>query len=312
MDFHAHAKKNTRKSLVFVALIFTILGLLLCPFGFLFTSDPVVALIMGAFVASIVVTILYFSAAKITLSLTKAQEIDESHREIHNIVEEMALASGYPKPRIYMIDDPAPNAFAVGSRKEGHIVFTSGLLNLLTREELQGVTAHEMAHLKNSDSRMMTIVAGVSVAIALLGDFFGRLALSAGHADDDDYGPFAFIIVFIVGLVVSLIAPLLAVLIQSAVSREREWLADATAVNMTRNPAGLRGALQKMQILPTAPAVTRSSNAHLWISEPLSAQDIQKQEKRARAGKKRGSWTATHPPIEDRIARLTEQERLYG
>lgn len=312
MDFHAHAKRNTHKSLIFVALIFALLGLLLYPLTFVLTGNPTTALVISAGIASIIIASLYFSAAKITLSLAKAQELDESHQVIHNIVEEMSLASGHPKPRVYMIDDPAPNAFAVGSRKEGHIVFTSGLLNILTREELQGVTAHEIAHLKNSDSRMMTIVAGVSVAIALLADFFGHIALYSG-SDDDNHNPLAFIFIFVIGLVVSLVAPLLAVLIQSAVSREREWLADATAVDITRNPAGLRGALEKMQDVPTAPSTARSSNSHLWISEPLNAQDIQKKSHRARAGKKpRGSWRATHPPLEDRIERLLTQEQLYA
>jgi heat shock protein HtpX len=227
---------------------------------------------------------------------------DPGARMLMNVVSEMAIASGLPMPRVYVIDDPDPNAFATGRDPEhASVAVTTGLLTAMNREELQGVVAHEMAHIRNYDIRTMTIVAALVGAVLLLTDWASRVRLGGGRRRDDEgegglSGPLA-LVVFVVWLVAILLAPLVGQILATAVSRNREYLADATGAELTRNPLGLARALQK---LAAATAPTRKiarGTAHLCITDPL-----------ARALDDRegvvADLFATHPPIQQRIARL--------
>lgn len=223
---------------------------------------------------------------------------DPRGRQLQNVAEEMAIAAGLPVPRIYVVPDPDPNAFATG-RDPAHasIAVTTGLLDLLNREELQGVVAHEVAHIRNYDTRTMTVIAALLGAILLLHDWAGRLSRVGtvrvgGRGRGKGGAPF-----LLLWLLLVLVAPLLGRLLAMAVSRTREFQADATAAELTRNPLGLAGALRKLE---EAFSPTRSINrgvAHLCIVDPLGL----------KAGLREGFWAdlfATHPPMATRIARL--------
>lgn len=223
---------------------------------------------------------------------------DPKGRQLQNVVEEMAIAAGLPVPRIYVVPDPDPNAFATGRDPEhASIAVTVGLMALLNREELQGVVAHEMAHVRNYDTRTMTVMAALLGAILLLHDWTGRLVRmgpvsGGGRRGRKVAGP-----ALLFWLLLVLLAPLIGRLLAMAVSRTREYQADATAAELTRNPLGLAGALRKLE---EAVAPTRSINrgvAHLCIVDPLGL----------KVGLHEGFWAdlfATHPPIATRIARL--------
>ncbi len=223
---------------------------------------------------------------------------DPRGRQFQNVVEEMAIAAGLPVPKIYVVPDPDPNAFATGRDPEhASIAVTAGLLDLLNREELQGVVAHEMAHIRNYDTRTMTVMAALLGAILLLHDWAGRLsrtgAVRVGGRGRGRVGaPF-----LLLWLLLVLVAPLIGRLLAMTVSRTREYQADATAAELTRNPLGLAGALRKLE---EAFSPTRSINrgvAHLCIVDPLGL----------KASLREGFWAdlfATHPPMPARIARL--------
>jgi heat shock protein HtpX len=216
---------------------------------------------------------------------------------LFNVVEEMSIAAGIPMPRVYLIDDPALNAFATGrDPQHAAVAITSGLRHKLTRDELQGVIAHEMSHIRNYDIRLMLLMAVLVGTIVMLSDVFwqiGRGGRSSSSSKSEGKGGMIVLIVFIVAVILALIAPILAQIIQFAVSRQREYLADATAVELTRYPQGLANALRKLQ---GDAAVLKSANrgtAHLFIANPIA-------KFQARAE----SVFASHPPLKDRIARL--------
>lgn len=227
---------------------------------------------------------------------------DPAARVLMNVVTEMAIASGLPMPKVFVVDDPDPNAFATG-RDPDHasIAVTTGLLMAMNREELQGVIAHEMAHVRNYDIRTMTVVAALLGAVLLLADWTSRVRLRGPRSRDDDgggglSGPLG-LVVFLVWLAAIVLAPLVGQLLATAVSRQREYLADASGAELTRNPLGLAKALQKLEAA-TAPTVRIArGTAHLCITDPLN-RAIDNQEGFV------ADLFATHPPIHDRIARL--------
>jgi heat shock protein HtpX len=219
-----------------------------------------------------------------------------------NVVTEMAIASGLPMPRVYVVDDPDPNAFATG-RDPGHasIAVATGLLMTMNREELQGVIAHEMSHIRNYDIRTMTLVAALLGAVLLLADWTSRVRLSGRGSRDDDRGgglsgPLG-LVVFAVWVLAIVLAPLVGQLLATAVSRQREYLADASGAELTRNPLGLAKALRKLEAATAPTAKIARGTAHLCIMDPLN-----------RAVDNKEGWVAdrlaTHPPIHQRIARL--------
>jgi heat shock protein HtpX len=226
-------------------------------------------------------------------------------RQLDNVVDEMAIAAGLPRPRVYVVPDADPNAFATG-RDPAHasLAVTRGLLDALDREELQGVVAHEMSHIRNLDVRVMTIVAALVGGVALLSDWARRGMMWGGGSrrrDDDrrDGGGVAGVVLFVLWLVAVMLAPLMAQALAMLVSRKREYLADASGAELTRNPIGLARALEKIEsaVAPTR-AINRGS-AHLCIADPLGRQ----------ANLREGFWSdlfASHPPMAARIAALKE------
>lgn len=230
---------------------------------------------------------------------------DPSAKILMNVVTEMAIASGLPRPKVYVVDDLDPNAFATGRGPEhASIAVTAGLLTAMTRDELQGVIAHEMSHIRNYDIRKMTVVAALLGAVLLLTDWASRIRLRSGprRAKGDDRGGglgLLGLVVFVVWVLAALLAPLAGRLLATAVSRSREYLADASAAELTRNPLGLAGALRKLEAAAAPTARIPQGTAHLCIADPLG-----------RAVNEREGWLAdlfgTHPPIHDRITRLEQ------
>jgi heat shock protein HtpX len=226
---------------------------------------------------------------------------DPAERVLDNVVEEMAIAGGLPKPAVFVIPDSDPNAFATGSGPDrASIAVTRGLLEKLSREELQGVVSHEMSHVRNYDIRLMTVVAALAGAILLLSDWGRRgMAFGGRRRDSDRGGGGAAVLLAAVWIVSIILAPIIAQVVSLAVSRQREYLADATGAELTRNPLALAAALQKIAAAVEPTPSIKQGIAHLCIEDP-----------RGRAiEQKRGFFAdlfATHPPIEDRIARLRE------
>ena len=306
-DFHRYAKQNRRRTALFVFYSFVLLGVMLSALSILYFGLEL-GTIISVSATVIIITILYFNASRVALGMTRAKEVSaEQAPQLHNIVDEMVLASGITKPRIYVIDDHSMNAFAAGTAEKGHVVFTRGLLRDLNREEVQGVAAHELAHLSNGDSKLMTKVAAVGLAIGIVADIGIRMLIFGGQGTSANRnGPLA-IILLVVALLGIILAPILSLLIQASISREREWLADATAVNYTRNPSGLRSALEKLQEGATAPSKHSSTAAHLWIASPVNELK-EGRDGRTRVKKRKSSRFDTHPPIAERIKRLQSME----
>jgi heat shock protein HtpX len=227
---------------------------------------------------------------------------DPNSKVLMNVVTEMAIASGLPMPKVYVLDDSDPNAFATGRDPEhASIAVTTGLLMAMSRDELQGVMAHEMSHIRNYDIRTMTVVAALLGSILLLSDWASRIRFGGGRSsDDDDRGGASGLlglVIFVVWIVAIALAPIIGQLLAMAVSRSREYLADASGAEMTRNPMGLANALRKLQAATAPTLKVNRGSAHLCITDPLER----------RVNEKEGALAdifATHPPIDDRIARL--------
>lgn len=247
----------------------------------------------------------YYSSDKIALAMSHARPADENdYRQLHNIVEGLAIAAGLPKPRVYVVTDDAPNAFATGRDPEhSAVAVTTGLLEKLSRDELEGVVAHELAHIKNRDTLVMTLAVTLVGVVVLLADVLARAMWWGGGEDDDSRGLGAPIA--ILGIVLLVTAPLFAQLLQFAISRRREFLADAEAVALTRYPDGLIGALEKLRADKTVVRNGSRATAHLWIESPI-ARDAH--EARRGSAAKQGAWLNrlfdTHPPLEQRIDAL--------
>lgn len=237
----------------------------------------------------------YWFSDKIVLKMTGAQPATlETNRELYNIVENLAITAGLPMPKVYIVNDPSPNAFATGRNPDHAVVaVTTGLLQILDRSELEGVVAHEMAHIGNRDMLVMTVAVVLAGFIAIISDFLMRSMLWGGNGNNRDRHP-AFLIIAIVGII---LAPIAAQLIQMTISRKREYLADATGALLTRYPEGLASALEKISSSHTPMRKASHATAHLFISDPF------KDNKRS-IGQKIGGLFQTHPPARDRIAKL--------
>jgi heat shock protein HtpX len=240
----------------------------------------------------------YYSSDSIVLKMTGAREIQQSDNpNLFNLIHEVTIASGLPMPKVAIVTDDAPNAFATGRNPEHAVIaFTTGILAVMDRDQLQGVVAHEMSHVGNRDTLVSAVAATTAGAIALLSDFLTRMMwFGGGRRDSREHNsnPLALI----VSLIVIILAPIAAVLLKSAVSRRREALADATAVAFTRNPAGLRSALEVLAADSTVVRQRSTAVAHIWIESPLDAKSVSR-------------LFATHPPIEERIAALRAMESL--
>ncbi len=286
---------NKRKTALFIIVTSLFLGAL----GYIIIRVANWGIAGYAFFGVFIVlynVILYYNSDKIALSSTGSVLADpEEFKTLHNIVEEVCIASGVPKPKVYVMPSPAPNAFATGRNpKNASIAVTSGLLEMMNREELQGVIAHEISHVRNYDILLQTIVAVIGGLTILLRDFFLRYSFGGGRKTNIRRGGGQVgLILIVVGLVLAIIAPLFVALIRAAISRQREYLADASGAYITRYPKGLAQALAKLRDNHQPLYRASQANAHLFIANPF--------------GKDRAdiaSMLATHPPIDKRIDRL--------
>ncbi|MER3389663.1 MAG: M48 family metalloprotease [Microcella sp.] len=236
----------------------------------------------------------YFASSSQALSMAGARQIEKrDNPRLYRIVENLAITEGLPMPKVYIVNDPAPNAFATGRDPEhASVAATTGLLDLMDDRELTGVMAHELGHVKNYDIRVSTIVFGLVVAVGLLADILVRMAFFGGNRNNGNP------IVLVFGLVAMIVAPLVATLIQAAVSRQREYLADATGALTTRDPEALASALQKLGDYARPMRKQNSTMAHLWISDPMKPGVIDR-------------MFQTHPPIPDRVKRLMENSTRF-
>jgi heat shock protein HtpX len=265
----------------------------------------VVGVVVGVVIAGLMTFGAYWKSDAVALAATRAQpaSIDEYPR-LHNLVEGLALAAGIPKPRVYVVHDPAPNAFATGRDPEhAAMAVTTGLMETMTRTELEGVIAHELAHIRNYDIRVTTIAVATAGAIAIIADLFWRLLWFGGGGRSRNNNSGGNPIALIGIIVVVVLAPVAAGLIRAAVSRRREALADATAVELTRYPTGLRQALEKLADNTAVVHHASHATAHLWIESPLDREEGHQQAKL-------NSLFDTHPPIADRINALRQLEGL--
>jgi heat shock protein HtpX len=247
-------------------------------------------LYLALVIGTVYALIQYFLASKLALAMNGAKEIQKKDNpRFYRIVENLAITTGMPTPKVYLINDPAPNAFATG-RDPNHAVVaaTTGLLDIMDDTELEAVMAHEMGHVKNYDIRVMMIVFGLVSAIGLIADLIFHFMWFSG---DDDRQPNPLFIAL--GIVAAILAPFIATLVQLAVSRRREYLADSTGALVTRYPEGLARALEKIRDHGSALKRQNTATAHFFFASPLK-------------GKSLARLFSTHPPIEDRIARLRE------
>lgn len=239
----------------------------------------------------------YYGSDKLVLTMTGAKLIQESDNpKLFGLVQEVCIASGLKLPKIAIVADPAPNAFATGRNPEHALIaFTTGILDVMDRDELQGVIAHEMSHVANRDTLVSAVAATTAGAIAILSDVLMRMMWFGGGRRNQNSNSNPLLIVF--SLLILVLAPIAAVLLKSAISRKRESLADATAVSFTRNPAGLRAALEVLARDSTVVQQRSTSVAHIWIESPLDGSSVSK-------------LFSTHPPIQERIAALKAMESL--
>jgi heat shock protein HtpX len=286
---------NRRGSLLFVFGLILLLVALCTAIVGMYSPNQWWLGTLGAGILGIIAGLVaYYSGSDILLSISHAREATQAEdRVLNNVVEEMAIAAGIPKPKIYVIDDSAPNAFATGrDPQHAAVVFTTGLIDKLDRDELQGVAAHEMSHVRNYDTRFMTVVSIIAGMIPLIADAFGRSLWYGGgrrsrSRDDNGLGA----IFAVVAIVLSILAPIFALLLQFAISRKREYLADASAAEMTRYPEGLARALQKIASDPEPLEVANRATQHMYIINPL----------RGGGG---NDLFSTHPSTESRVQAL--------
>ena len=298
LDFHAQQAANQRKTYALLFGMAVVTVALIYGVGLWLGQGSVGLVPVAVGLALVMVWGSYYNSDKIVLTMTGARIIDhDSAPQLFNLVQEITLAAGLPMPKVAIVEDDAPNAFATGRDPEHAVIaFTSGILSSMDREELQGVTAHELAHVANRDTLVMAVAATTAGAIAIISDMAIRMSWFTGgnrrDNNDNSNGIGA-----IVGLVAIILAPIAALLLRSAISRKREALADATAVAFTRNPTGLRRALETLAADSTVVHQKSNAVAHIWIESPLDSSTTSK-------------LFATHPPIQERIALLKKMEGL--
>jgi len=288
---------NRRKTIGLLAGMGLLTGIVVYAALTYFGSSGVAIVPVAVGIALIGVWGSYYGSDKLVLTMTGAKEIQESDNpKLFGLVQEVCIASGLKLPKIAIVVDSAPNAFATGRNPEHALIaFTTGILDVMERDELQGVIAHEMSHVANRDTLVSAVAATTAGAIAILSDVLTRMMWFGGARRNRDSNSNPLLIVF--SLLILVLAPIAAVLLKSAISRKRESLADATAVSFTRNPAGLRAALEVLARDSTVVQQRSTSVAHIWIESPLDSSSVSK-------------LFSTHPPIQERIAALKAMESL--
>jgi len=294
VSFRAQQKSNQRKTWFLLGTMFVALVLMIWAIGTILNFQAYLLVPIAVGISLIGVWTSYWKSDTLVLAMTHAKVVEhEDAPQLYNIVEEVTMAAGLPMPKVAIVDDPAPNAFATGRDPEHAVIaFTTGILRVMDREQLQGIAAHEMAHVGNRDTLVMAVAATTAGLLAILADMGARMAFFGGRDSNSNSNPFAQII----SIVILLLAPIAALLIRASISRKRESLADATAVEFTRNPNGLRRALETLAVDSTVVQQKSTAVAHVWIESPLDG--------------KSKSMFDTHPPLSDRINILREMEGL--
>lgn len=293
-SFRAQQSVNQRKTWMLLGSMFSLVAFVVYAVGLYFGQVGFSIVPIAVVIALVSVWGSYWASDKIVLTMTGAKVItEEDHPQLYNLVQEIVIASGLPMPKVAIVSDAAPNAFATGRNPEhGVIAFTTGLLEKMDREQIQGVVAHELAHVANRDTLVSAVAATTAGALALMSDLLIRMMWFGGNRQrNSGSNPLALV----AALVALILAPIAATLLRSAISRRREALADATAIAYTRNPAGLRRALETLAEDSTVVNQKSTAVAHVWIESPLDARSTAK-------------LFATHPPIEERIALLRKME----
>ncbi|WP_139691904.1 zinc metalloprotease HtpX [Sporolactobacillus terrae] len=287
-------QQNKRKTLVLLTFFCVLVLAIGWAVGYFLNGDLFSGPIIAAVVLAAYVPITFASARAQVLSMAGAHPIEKKDNPmLFNVVEELALAANVPMPKIYIVNDPSPNAFATGMKPESSVIaFTSGLLERLNREEIAAVAAHEFSHIRNYDIRLMTLCIALVGVIVVVADIGQRMLFWGGARNNKRNNEKSNPIFMILALVLIILAPLVAQFVQLAVSRNREYLADASAVELTRDPQGLINALTKISSDDKGMKRVKDATASMYISNPFGK------------NKKKTNWFATHPPIESRIERL--------
>jgi heat shock protein HtpX len=279
--------QNKRKTIIVMVVFIAFVALLVWIFDVVYGGKSTGVFYGGLIGASIYAFISYYSGSRLALAVNVSKEIQKKDNpRLWRVVENLAITDGLPMPKVYIMDDPAPNAFATGrDPKHASVSVTTGLLQIMNDTELEGVIAHELGHVKNYDIRVSMVAFALTAVISLIADIMLRMSWFSN--DDHENNQFTFVI----GIIAAILAPLVATLIQLAISRQREYLADATGALTTRYPEGLASALEKISQTGSTLRRQNSATAHLFFANPLKSSSL-------------ASLFSTHPPIEDRIARL--------
>ncbi len=292
---------NKRKTALLILVFVLLLGAVGVAFAYLLQAG-IIGLVIVAVIVIVSSVASYYNSDKVALKMSRAVPADpHEYARYHNLVEGLCIASGLPKPRLYIVQDDAPNAFATGRNPQhAAVAVTTGLLQKMNRVELEGVLAHELSHIRNYDILVMTLTVTMVGMIALLSDFFLRFMFFSGgrggRDNNNNNNPLGLLLV-LAGFFLLMLAPLIATLMKLAVSRRREYLADASGVQLTRYPPGLISALEKLKDDRTVIHTASKATAHLWIEEPLDTE--------SNKGKTRYNHLFdTHPPLDERIAAL--------
>lgn len=287
--------QNKQRTVLLLVVFFLLLALIGASAGYLLVDNYVIGVTLALIIGVIYAVSMIFQSTTLVMSMNSAREISESEvPDFYHIVEDMAMVAQIPMPRVFIIEDPSLNAFATGSSpKNAAVAATTGLLQVMNREELEGVIGHEVSHIRNYDIRISTIAVALASAVTLISSIGGRALWYGGgsrkRSNNNDEG--LGIILLLLSLLSLVLAPLVASLVQLAISRQREYLADASSVELTRNPQGMIRALEKLKQSQPVKYPVDDASAALYINEP----------------RKKGSFSSlfsTHPPIEERIERL--------
>lgn len=285
---------NKRNTVIIMAVFIGVVAAVGWAFSVYYGEPLITPWVVGG--ALVYALIQYFAASKLAIAMTGAHQIEKKDNpRLYRIVENLAITTGMPTPKVYMIDDPAPNAFATGrDPKHAIVAATTGIMDIMNDRELEAVMAHEMGHVRNYDIRVSMIAFGLASAIGILSDIALRMMFFGGDNRNSSPNP----IMLVIGIVIIILAPVAAAMIQMAISRQREYLADATGALTTRDSEGLASALEKLRQYSRPMKRQNTSTAHLFFSNPL----------------KPGSFAklfSTHPPLEDRIARLRQNANKF-
>lgn len=299
---HAQATQNIQRTWLLMGVFFTIIVLLGWVLSYIYNDVSILYIAVGFSLLSNIFA--YFQSDKIALATSGAKPADPKnpqHLTALRLVENLSISQGMKAPRVYIIEDPAMNAFATGrDEKNAVIAFTTGILAALEKTELEGVAAHELSHIKNQDILVMTIVVTLVGAISLIADMFLRSTMLGGSGNDR--GGKAQAIMMVIGIIFIILTPIAAKLIQLAISRKREYLADASGVQMTRYPEGLASALEKISTQSQPVRQAHTATAHLYISSPFGPEGQKKKNLFA-------DLFSTHPPIKERVSALRGMNR---